>query len=95
MSDEDVRSALDAVEKLLRGDSIDPENLAAWQRGFEAALSTATRGVEWSDIVARAHALSKQLDAAANLLSAQRDVLRKELGLQSQGARALKGYRPS
>ena len=95
MSDSDVISALDAMERLLQSAPVEPETLAAWQQRFEAALATAERGDGWPDIVARAHGLSGQLDSAANILSRQRDGLRKELGLQAQGVRALKGYRPA
>lgn len=95
MSDSEVVAALEAMEQLLRGGFVEPEILAAWQQQFDAALASAERGTGWSPIVARARDLAGRLDAAAELLASQRDQLRKELDLQAQGARALKGYRPS
>ena len=83
------------MEQLLQSAPVGPDALTAWQQSFEAALATAERGDGWPDIVARAHKLSGQLNSAANILSKQMDGLRKELGLQAQGVRALKGYRPA
>ena len=95
MSDQDVVSALDALELLLEGGSLDGEAIALWREGFDTAVAGAERGSGWPGTVARAHALSGRLDAVAKIYSAQKDELRKELDLHAQGARALKGYKPS
>lgn len=95
MSDLEVVSALDAMEQLLLGDFMEPELIIAWRQRFDAAVATAERGAGWPGIAARARELSGRLDTATKILSAQRDELRKELDLQAQGTRALKGYKPS
>ncbi len=93
MSDREVVLALDALEQLLQGELPEPEAIAAWREGFDQAVLSASRGPGWAAIVTRAHALSKSLDARAEALAEQRDLLRRELNLQGQGARALKGYK--
>lgn len=95
MSDLDLVTLLDAMDQLLRESLPEPEAILAWRERFDAALLTAERGPGWAGIVARAHALAQKLDLTAKDLSEQRDQLRKELNLQAQGARALKGYKPS
>lgn len=88
-------AALEALELLLREGSVEPEAMAAWRQGFDAALATAERGAGWADTTARARALAGQLDGAIKILADQRDDLRKGMDLQAQGVRALRGYRPS
>lgn len=93
MSDREVALALDALEQLLQGELVEPEAIAAWREGFDQAMLSASRGPGWVEIATRAHALSKSLDARAEAFAEQRDLLRRELNLQGQGARALKGYK--
>lgn len=93
MSDQEVVLALDALEQLLQGELLEPEAISAWREGFDLAVHTASRGPDWAGVVTRAHALSKKLDARTGALVEQRELLRKELNLQGQGARALKGYK--
>jgi hypothetical protein len=95
LSDQEVVSALEAMEQLLHDDSVEPEAIAAWQKRFDAALVSAERGPGWDTIVARANKLAARLDAVTLILSEQRDQMRKELDHQAQGARALKGYKPA
>jgi hypothetical protein len=95
LSDQELVSALDAMDQLIRDGLVEPEVILQWRQRFDAALATAERGAGWSQIVARAHDLSATLDIAVKTLSDQRDQIRKELDLQAQGARALKGYKPS
>lgn len=95
MSDADLICSLDALERLLQNDSLEPEIISAWREQFDAALASADRGQEWPRIVTRAHGLSARLDTTTKILSAQREQMAKELGLQALGARALKGYKPS
>lgn len=93
MSDRVVTEALDALERLLQADALEPQAVADWQVSFDQALDKATRGHGWPEIAARARALAARLDARTEALVEQRDRLRTELNLQGQGARALKGYR--
>ncbi len=74
---------------------MDPEALAAWRAAFETLRGSAERGPAWPALVARAHLMAARMEAAANLLAEERDQLRKELNLQAQGSRALKGYKPT
>lgn len=95
MSDQALSLLLDELEQLLQQDAPDGEALASWRARFDAALPEAERGPGWEQLVARCRTLAARLDAAANALSQQRDALRREMEMQDQGARALKGYRPS
>jgi len=95
LSDLDLVAALDAMELLLQGGALEPEVVAAWQERFDTALASADRGPGWASLVTRAHALATRVDAAALPLAEQRDQMRKELALQAQGVRALRGYRPT
>ena len=94
MSDLEVATALDAVEELLRSKPLKAEDLRAWRQRYDAAMATTERGKDWSAIEIRIHDLPGKLEAAAGTLSAEQENLRKQLILQAQGARALKGYRP-
>jgi len=95
VSDQDVVDALDALEQILQGDFLEPEIVASWRGSFDGALASATRGPGWAVIAARAHALAARLDTRTEALVEQREILRKGLDLQVQGARALKGYKSS
>ena len=86
--------ALDAIEQLLQTESLDGESLAACQRAFEAALGTAEHGTGWPAIATRAHTLGDRLHSASIGLAEKCAAIKQELGLQAQGARALKGYKP-
>ncbi|HJV90394.1 MAG TPA: hypothetical protein VJ623_08830 [Holophagaceae bacterium] len=94
MSDLDLVTLLDELEARLGGEGVEGEALAAWRARFDEALAGVDRGPEWSAIVARCHALAQRLNEEADRLSLERDRLRKELDLQADGARALKGYKP-
>lgn len=94
MSDADLVRILDDLERLLQGD-LEPELISEWQKRFDAELASADRGPGWPQIVERAHGLAHRLDTTAGALSDQLDQVRKELALQAQGERALKGYKPS
>lgn len=94
MSDLEVAVALGAMEELLRSKPLKAEELRAWRQRYDAAMATAERGKDWSAIEIRIHELPGKLEAAAKDLSGEMEVVRKQLMLQAQGARALKGYRP-
>ena len=93
MSDLDLIRCLDELEQVLEGNALEPEDIAAWQARFDAACAEADRGTGWVGIVNRAHALATRIDMRTGALVEQRDQIRKELDLQAQGARALRGYR--
>lgn len=57
-------------------------------------MATAERGKGWPAIEARIHDLPRKLQAVVQALSVEQDGLRKQMQLQAQGARALKGYKP-
>lgn len=96
MSHVDLLALLDDLERLLQEGEVDGEAITSWQRSFNAVLAVTDRnGDTWPQVVARSKALAQHLDAAAARLSERRDQIRKELALQDQGARALKGYKPS
>lgn len=95
MSGPGLSGALEELEQLLQQELPDPESVAAWRERFEAARAEAVHGPDWSLLQARARDLSARLDARIRVLSEERDRLRKEMGLQGRGARALKGYKPS
>lgn len=95
MSDLELEAALDAMEQLLQGPGLDAPTLLAWQQRFHEALGTAERGPGWPSLVARAHGLATRMDQAIQRLTAEKNALAGELNRSAQGARALKGYRPS
>lgn len=82
------------MEQMLQGEPMDAEAIAAWRQRYAAALATAEKGEGWSETTARARGLAEQLHAAVKVLSLRKAALQKAQGLQAQGARALKGYRP-
>ncbi len=86
---------LDDLESLLQGGAIEAEALASWHERFHAAMVTADRGSDWPSIVTRAHAMATRLGATASDLLKQQNLIREEMNLHRQGARALKGYKPS
>ncbi len=94
MSDQEVAQALDALEELLRSKPLRAEMIRAWRQDFDKAMAAAERGKGWSALEARIHELPGKLEAAAQALSVEQEGLRKQMLLQAQGARALKGYRP-
>lgn len=82
------------MELLLQDEAVEPEAIAQWQRRFDAALVTADRGPGLASHRGLRPGTAGRLDAAARTLSAQRDELRKELGLQAQGVRASRATGP-
>lgn len=95
MSGQDLSALLDELELLLGADEPEGPAIADWHDRFRAAVAIAERGADWPELVARCHRLALRLDQAAAHLSVEREGIRRELDLQGQGARALKGYRPS
>ena len=95
MSDRDLDALLNELERMLQEGTADGEVLAGWQARFDNALATAERGDGWPGILERSRSLAGRLDREADRLTQERERLRRELEFQGQGARALKGYRPS
>ena len=94
MSDARVLAAIERMEAWMRDpeQSLDPAQLAEWNREFTDALAVAERGPGWPGLLVRAQALAGSLGGRTALLSAERDELRKALDAQALGGRALKGY---
>jgi len=94
MSDGEVRAVIEQMEAWIGDPSWepDPESLAQWNAGFQAAVAQAEKGAGWPDLVARAHAVSQHLEARMIRLVQLRDEMRAELGAQERGNRALRGY---
>lgn len=94
MSDAKVRAAIEQMEVWLGEPSWDPtpEELALWHASFKTAMAEAEKGAGWPELIARAHAAGKLLEARSDAVAAERDRIRKELESQDRGSRALKGY---
>jgi hypothetical protein len=95
MSNRDVVEALDEIERILQEEDLTANTLASWRERFDGAMASAERGPGWVEIADRAHRLGKQADQLISRLSKERDAMKKELGMQAVGSRALKGYKPS
>lgn len=97
MSEGALRASIEQMEAWV-ADPIwepDPEALARWDAGFQAALTQAAKGPDWQDLMARAHAAGRQLETRAMRLAELRDQVKAELDAQERGNRALMGYRAS
>lgn len=94
MSDLKVLAAIERMEAWMRDPVVapDPDDLAAWNSEFQAAMATAERGPGWVELVARAQALGGFVESRADLLAAERDAIKLDLDAQARGDRALKGY---
>ena len=95
MSDQEVRLALDAMERMLQDGVWSAGTLEVWRERFDAAMASAERGPEWAEIANRSRSLSRRLDLALTGVLADRDAIRREMSLMAVGGRALKGYKPS
>jgi hypothetical protein len=94
MSDARVRAAIEQMEAWL-GDLNwvpNPAALAKWDAEFKAALAKAEKAPGWPDLIERAHAAGRALEARSEVLAEERDRVGAELGAQARGTRALKGY---
>jgi hypothetical protein len=94
MSDGRVRAAIEQMEAWLAEPSWDPapEQLAMWQAEFETAMAGAEKAQGWPELIARAHAAGKLLEARSDAVAAERDRIQKQLASQDLGDRALKRY---
>lgn len=94
MSDRRVRSAIERMEAWI-GDPAwepEPEELESWNRDYRDAVAGAEKGEGWTDLVARAHALGRQLEVRLQAAVRKRDEIKAELDAQERGNRALAGY---
>jgi flagellar hook-associated protein FlgK len=93
MSDSAVSSLISEMENYLKETELpDTDYIVAWNDKFHAAVDAAERGAGWQDIVDRAHALGEAIQKRIGGLNYEREQIRRELQIQSVGARALKGY---
>ncbi len=94
MSNAGVRAAIEQMEVWMGdpGWEPDPGQLTVWNTGYQAALATAEKGEGWTELVARAHAMGKQLEPRLANLVRLRDEVKSELDAQGRGNRALIGY---
>ena len=95
MSDQDVVTALDAMEVMLQEGRFPVSEMAAWQARYDAAKASAERGPGWEAIAERSRLMAKRLDLALAGVLADRDRVQRELRLLAKGGRALKGYKTS
>ena len=94
MSDARVCAAIEQMEAWL-GDlnwAPDPAALARWDAEFKAVLAKAEKGPGWPDLLERAHAAGRALEARSVILAEERDRVRAEIEAQARGTLALKGY---
>lgn len=94
MSDGRVQAAIEQMEAWVADLDWepDPEALDRWNAGLQQALAQAEKAAGWPDLVERAHAASRVLDARIAVLIEEREQVRIELVAQERGNRALKGY---
>ena len=71
----------------------DPALLARWDADFQTALALAERGPDWLELMAKAHALGRQLEMRTMRFAQLRDQVKAELDAFERGDRALRGYR--
>jgi hypothetical protein len=95
MSTGPLRAAIAQMEAWVADPSWrpDPEVLARWQTDFRAALAQTEKGPGWSDLMARAHAAGRQLEALTEQFVHARNEMKAELDAYERGSRALRGYR--
>ena len=94
MNDQKVRAAIEQMEGWMADPTWepDPELLAQWNAGFQAALAQAKKTEGWLDLVARAHTVGARVEARVSQLAQVRDGVKAELDAQDRGNRALRGY---
>jgi hypothetical protein len=94
MSDGRVRAAIEQMEAWLADPTWnpDPEALAQWNIEFQEALAQAEKAPGWAELIARAHAAGRLMEARIVVAVEAQDRIRTDLALQEQGSRALRGY---
>lgn len=96
MSDADVLRLVEEMERLLEADpgNLDGDLIAGWHERFLVACGSAERGPAWAGTVLRAKAVADRVESLVQVLSRQKDLLKKEMEAQAVGQRALKAYKP-
>jgi hypothetical protein len=94
MSDTEVATAIRQMEAWVADPAWapDPEALVRWNGEYQSALARAEKGPGWADLIARAHAVGRAVEARTIQFEALRDGMRVELEAQERGNRALRGY---
>ena len=93
MSDAAVSSLIVEMENYLKETELpDPDYITEWNERFKTEVETAEHGPDWVSIVDRAHVLGEAIQARIGGLNYEREQLLRELAVQAQGQRALKGY---
>lgn len=97
MKDGGLRASIEQMEAWVADPTWepDPERLAQWDVDFQAALARAEKGPDWPNLMARAHAAGRELEARTVKFAQLRDQMKAELDAQERGNRALMGYRAS
>jgi hypothetical protein len=94
MSDGKVRAAIEQMEAWMADPAWSPDAaaLARWNAGFLAAMAEAGKSAGWADLMARAHAAGRELEARTARMAQTQEGVRAELKAQERGNRALRGY---
>ena len=94
MSDGEVLAAIEQMEAWGgQGAWVpDPGALEVWHTGFLAAMETAEKGPGWVDLMARAHAVGRLLEAKTGQVEQVYESIKSDMKAQEQGLRALRGY---
>lgn len=94
MSDPKVLAAIEQMEGWMDdpNSDLEPDVLAQWNEGFQAALAQADKTDGWPDLVVRAHAVGERVKARTAQMIVLQKRVKAELDSQESGNRALKGY---
>ena len=94
MSDQDVLTVLDRLERLLKAPLEHPNGpaIAQWHAEFNRAVAAAERGPRWPEVKLRARVLGIMLSRRMALLQASQKILRQKLTRNAAGRRALGAY---
>lgn len=94
MSDGEVLAAIEQMEAWV-GQAAwvpDPGALEVWNTSFLAAMASAEKGPGWADLMARAHAVGRLLEARTGQVEQVYESIKTDMKAQEQGLRALRGY---
>jgi hypothetical protein len=94
MSDLEVLTALDRLERLLKTplEHSATMDLTTWQAEFDQAAGAAERGPRWPEVLLRAKVLGVLLSRRVALLQASQRSLKQKLARNATGRKALSAY---